>query len=641
MKRYFLYTLIFLGLSLHLKAESFRRFSDLQLNLEGQNILGHGLKINIKSPVSMPCTKTLSHTSVGTNFSYNLHQINKVEDFQTKDIGLKKFLINSNNRANGFNFSKLKTFSLLLTLNFEHDGIGVMDDQLEVLDFYKNLLEEGRIKSFFEFCGENFIHSQKGQSNFYVFMTFYAQNKKLEKIIKDGLDKALYNHDPANSFRIKVFENLKTIGYVYLNTFSNLDKGFIPREIGLQKLGSNSINLLIDDIFSTIGETTSFKGSFFEYQSWRNLPLFREYCQSSERTPWEKLGCASGHKYTDLNLMSQELMAFQRRKSFIKFLLKDPQRPEKRKLLFCQKALSKFKKTNWSLFKICLENASTKSSRSIIRIKSCKNLRSQLIQINQVPACEFLRTIKTKTRHFYSDLVSTPFVRKASRRLTKRKIDLGSLFFHDGAALTKNNCIVSQTKETTGESLIKETQYEYYPLKKSQSNREQYIHFKGEYRATSISEALLPSFTLTSQSKEKVKKIHSFFKECGTHYLNQIKRKRGFIINLKIKKNELHLKSHGLSLSIINKLLDPDFKGPRDKALVAQKVPLDIKAYGVSPEVRNHPYFKITNLKDYLRRKTEIVKLLNDSSHSLPEAYSATSWLTYLLGHNLIKRSQL
>ncbi len=164
--------------------------------------------------------------------------------------------------------------------------------------------------------------------------------------------------------------------------------------------------------------------------------------------------------------------------------------------------------------------------------------------------------------------------------------------------------------------------------------------YRGNLEITGFSDELSDSFTITGEAVELARKdLTKFYKKYGTHYVSQVKGRRGIVYYFSAdpeRDKDITLKHYGLSLSYLEK-----------NESVETELPADIGGGCLSPftgllfdRKKEEPLLNPETVSGFFKTRGEFVRVFKDGGESVPVEVYLKPWSQYLLERGIIRLDQ-
>ncbi len=642
------------------------------------NFIGTGLKYSGSGFLPKTCLSNVRSITRGGELSFEFRHIES--DYTGPHGKTDYFLRESLKKSAEFNLQKKKPVSFLVIVNLNNRHSVISEEEAEFLPFVNEMIKAGDLNRFFETCGTEYVYSTRFNSRIRLFVTYYIAPGREEKIVKEVLRKRI-SAVPGNSLQAGIFKDLSFTRETYFSLEVGTDYFFNPVEFPFKKKHGEDVSGFLNRAIHSI--LNAGKGGLTGYETmpWKQFgPLkkfgvdrsFIKLSESSDESVFKSL------KALETSVRNFNLTYYQIKKTAEKVR-------EKRERIYLYDCLNELIEAknwiNWNQYYSCYGKAREERSLSLREIPQCSVMIDFSRMIEKSSRCNNLPVSADEelpqmwkeahrpvqlTRYLVADPESLEREYTGYRYSDKEQVEnlpdrvkLGQQMDMTGKVYP-GKCINEKTIKPVESHSSRDYRItsRYYPRervtrplwkrillfwKKPEPER---LRYRGFLEIEGYSRKLAPGFTLTKNAEKLAKKnLNEFYARCGTHYVSQVKHRRGFVYKFSFnrKDDDIEIETYGL----------PD-KKKRDDALkmeaMTEKLPEPPGGmnrgcgclYGLFPSFSGKEIPGSENLLEpetlgkFFKNKRRIIELFRSDGKAVPVRLALEPWSEYFQSHNLL-----
>jgi hypothetical protein len=671
--------LIFSGCAVTEWRQPKKAFHHLPFIFDKYNIIGKGIKYDQDGYLPKLCLDDFRTEVRGGELSIEFHRVDS--SFNSYNPSITYFVKKNLEKSKQFNVLKNQFVSFLLIIKITDRQSTIIEESARFRADVAEIIKSGNVHKFFDTCGTDFIHSITFDSYIYFFITYYfppTSRSRIEEIIGKRISK--YSQD---SLQIKIFNEIDFSTNTFFSLQVETDTAFEPVEFVFSRIHGKTVDDFLNNVIQSV------------------LKSKTGYIKKYYTMPWTKLGISkslsSDLDIMDASLSSPEMIfkslhSMQRSIAIYNYRLagiRDGAAYEKVKddrvhIDACRDALENQKKSiNWQAFYKCYEKAYRNHSADLYKIPECKLILDGINSYSTDKDCErilsrnlvapassgkktlfpfLLRHNKLRDSSIYGEDYNYRFDDKIQYEELPGTIEFGQAMERSGKVIS-NRCIERKTmKFSDDDSSNVIINNECYPYKeKKQSAWKRFLLFwkkqepqgrlyRGSFEITGYSKRLLPNFKISDSTKGLAQNnLSDFYTRCGTHYISQVKHRRGFVYYFspdESRAKDIRVFPYGMSRKKEVKGIPGEYTEDlagvmpgRDKLGCCFPMPLDFSKLFTKEAAS--PLLEPRTVREFFKNRGEIIDLLEDDSNAVPVSIYLEPWSEYLIANNILRPDQL
>lgn len=642
------------------------------------NIIGNGLKYDQDGYLPKLCLDNFRTEVRGGNLSVEFHRVDS--SFISYNPSITHFVKKNLEKSNQLSALKTQSYSFLFIIKLADRQSTIVEESAKFRADVIDIIKSENIHKFFNTCGTDFIHSITFDSYVYFFITYYfppGRKSEIEKIIRNRISK--YSHD---SLQIKIFNELNFSTKTFFSLQVETDAAFEPIEFTFSKIHGKTIDNFLNNVIQSVLKSKTGYIKKYYTMPWtkfgfsKNLSSDVDIIDSSFSSP-EMI-------FKSLHTLQNAIMVYNYRLAEISKARADAKTKEDGLSIdACRDALrSQNKNISWQAFYKCYEKAYRNRSADLYKMPECKAILDSVDSYSSDSNCKriiarnsvapvssvkkkflplVLRHHKLGDSSIYGEDYNYRFDDKIQYEELPKTIEFGQTVDHSGRILS-NKCIRPKTMkfadaDKKNNSIITN---EYYPYKKKKQSawkrfllfwkkQEPERKYRGSFEITGYSKRLLPYFKMSDSARKSAQNnLTDFYSRCGTHYISQVKHRRGFVYYFspdKSREKDIKVFPYGMSRKKEVKGIPGEYTEdmmdvmPKDKLGCCIPMPLSFSKL-FSPEI-TPPLLEPKTVKEFFENKGEIITLFDDDANAVPMSMYLEPWSEYLIANSILRPDQL
>jgi len=626
------------------------------LNLEcdifdTSSVTGTGLKLDGHAYQPRKCIKSSDASTTGGVLNFEFIDPSAVlsgERGPHRDF-IKSALL----RASKYNISGMKPFSIACIVSVSGRMNYLIDNSIQLTDLAESFLKKNDLDGFYRLCGTQFIDSTLFESDLVFVVTYYIPPEEtypFSSRIEYG--KKLSTSDIIN---FSIFREAGNRYPVFFSVSGSSDNLFIPLEFPMASVYGYGSEDFIKKVIQSCLASTSGRTTSFQLKKWVELPDVNRYLPKSKGIMFRE------DAHNNVEALTQEM------RDYSLFRIN----PEMRELEKNDKKINELiKKISWGDFYKCGWGVKYNSYINPEQENDCKDLLQGLKiyaeienykplidssndnDILSMDNFKELRLVDKTTLSGETDYSESEyrFNDKTLYVNIPEKVTAGQTMDASGK-LYASDCIKKESvtfisNKTGGISSIRNDCYpvemrEWGLLKRMFFFREKPPPGKPLYRGnleiSGFSEALSNDFIITDDAAELARKdIIKFYEKYGTHYVSQVRGRRGLIYYFSLdsaEDREIRVESYGLSLTAPGQT-DTPIPTSIDGGCLFSFIG------NLMNQKKEEPLLHPATVKEFFKTKDDFVKIIKEGSESVPVELYLKPWSQYLVERGIIRIDQ-
>jgi len=593
------------------------RSPELPLVVNQYQSLGTGLKLSDIGYHAMPCLKSFETELTGGVLDMEFRKIDS--DYEGHNLEIDRFIKSSLKRSTEFNLESGDPASFVLIIRMKNRMASVREETIEYRKDVEALIDSDNLELFFRTCGTEYIQTAKFDSEIYFFFSYYPDSELSATLLEKEIKRKI-TENGNNVFQVGIFKDLELDAETYFSLKVDTDILFEPIEFAfkvnrlLKTLGKKEQTADLLDCATALGKVN-------QHMSWSNYEGCRQAAIFSKTVDLESIAECSpitkGISY--LNLSKKCLGQYGKEESGPVYL----------------------------------------NDNIYLPLELVDRLVEDPLSIH-----------RKETGYRFNDEEQTESI--PENVILGQGVDSTGLFY-------KENCIVEGSKQI-GDKDIKRNiaiTNDYYPYEKREwpllkkaflfwQDSPQWTLYRGSFEVEGFSPVLLPNFKITDEAKKlAATSIVSFYKKFGTHYVERIRHRRGFIYYFSpdsIRTHDIKIIPFGMPIpkrdtSLIDEYIDkiPFLGKGNDRSCslelsglllfpilsVAGGNVLFGAALGVDCQDDIPPLLDPKTVKAFFVNKEKLIMMFKDDENAVPVRLSLKPWSEYLVNRGILKPEQL
>jgi len=574
------------------------------------DFLGSGLRNSLLGDVSVSCLSLVKKHLKGGNLQISMHRYRDLESLPSAPSvqyeKTKKFVNQSLEQLKGgANKSSPVSFLIIIALT---DRVAQIDESnVRFTRDARRYISSNEEENFFKLCGTSYVNSVKFHSIARLWLSYYPENdEQRNRLLNIPAGDELLGM--ASIWRFKMFNNLyQNPTAAYILQYDG-DDYFNPAEFTLQNVGSQRIDFLINQIANAVNHSS--KGIVDDYHTrpWQGLLV-------ANNTPFYRSENGTNMVYSS-EIVFKQLQLLKQKVEYTRLVLKRVENQLINKTDHMKQANDCLAQASLSVrygllqFEACEQQVNQKNNGYFQSIEACRQSISATRSFKR-SSCEILAQ-KLRIQNDILPLVLDQDI-VVSGSENKSRIKPGDTFDSTGKSYS-SKCIsqssINYNDVNSSEKI--QMQYWYYPIEKQPIKSEnseklfkllakspEKLHqYFGQLTMTGYTGKVLPNFSLTKIAEKYYDENKAKFTAlCGTHYVDQIKFKKGFSFNwmTDLKKNEK----------------------------------LVVNSFGLPERVKNAPWLYPQDMKGLVQEKEQLIGFLQQIKGGEPISYHLMPWKKY------------
>lgn len=642
------------------------------------NFIGTGLKYTGSGYLPKTCLSNVKSETRGGELTFTFRHIRK--DYRSSDSRTGYFVRESLRRSAEFNIQKKKPFSFLITIDLKNRHSVISEEKAEFLPYVDEIIKKGDINRFFEVCGTDYVYSIRFNSRINLFVTYYITSGKDEKKVNEIIRKKI-TEVPDNSLQAGIFRELSFSENTYFSLDVGTDYFFNPVEFPFKKRHGEDVSGIINRAVHSILNAGKGELTGYETMPWKQFGSLKRFgmdksfiklSESSDESIFKSL------KALETSLRSFNIKYYQVKRTAEKVRKKK----EKVSVYDCLNEMIEARNwVNWNQYYSCYNKASEDRSISLNEIPQCGVIINFIRMIDSSSSCKNLpvsvdRELPHIWKESYRPVQLTQFIvanpESIEREYTGYRysddeqfedlpghVILGQQMDMAGKVYS-GTCIDTKSLKPVETHFSRDYRIigSYYPSevvtwpfwkriflfwKKVEPER---LRYRGFLEIEGYSPKLATGFKLTKEAEKLAKtNINRFFKKCGTHYVSQVKHRRGFVYYFSFNKSDDDIEVEPYGLPEKQETGAVEQTGPMRKKLT--QPPMGIKQgggciSGLLPSFSGEDdLLKPKTVKMFFKNKKRLIDLYRSDEKAIPVRLFLEPWSEYFQVHRILSPEQL
>jgi len=537
------------------------RSSELPLVFNRYQSLGTGLKLTDIGYHAMPCLESFETELAGGVLDIEFRKVN--DGYIGKNLKIDHFIKSSLKRAKKYNPESREPASFVLIIRVKDRLTSVKEETIKFRADVEKMIYSDNREQFFRTCGTEYIQTARFDSEIFFFFSYYPESSQGASLLEKEINKKI-TENKNNVLQISIFRDLELDAETYFSLKVDTDVLFEPIEFAFEKIHGKQLDIFLNKLIHSV--LTSDNGRIKQYvlSPWTKLNDLRS--RMSLRGDRKITEYSDEQIFKSLQLLENSIKQYRLRFFQVKRLLREAGSGSKNTDLFnCATVFENENKyINWISFDHCRQAAILSKTVDLESIAECSPITEAISGLNLSKKCfgqygngdtewvylndniylplelvdrlvdDPLSIHRKETEYRFNDedqIVSIP-----ENVILGQGVDSTGQFY-------KENCIIESSKQIgnkTDKRNIAITN-DYYPYAKKEwpwikkaflfwKNSPQWTLYRGAFEIEGFSPVLLPNFEITDEAKQLAStSIVSFYKKFGTHYVERIRHRRGFI----------------------------------------------------------------------------------------------------------------
>jgi hypothetical protein len=643
------------------------------------NFIGTGLKYTGSGYLPKTCLAHVNRETRGGELTFEFHHINK--DYKGDDRKTGFFVRESLKRSGEFNIQKKKPVSFLIIVKLNNRHSVISEERAEFLPFVNDIIKKGDMNSFFEACGTEYVYSIRFNSRIKLFVTYYISPGKEEEKLKEIIRKRITDV-PDNSLQAGIFRDLSFSEDTYFSLNVGTDYFFNPVEFPFKKRHGEGVSGFLNRAIHSILNAGKGELTGYETMPWKQFgPLkkfgvdksFIKLSESSDESIFKSLNAL------ETSLRNFNIKYYQVRRAAEKVA----NRKERIYVYDCLNEMIEARNwVNWNQYYSCYNKASEERSISLSEIPRCNVIIDFARMIESSNACKNIPVSAGKDMPLLWKEINRPVQLTQFLVADPETLDREYTGYRDsdeeqvedlpeqvmpGQQMDMNGkvypgkCIdVKSVKPVkTEHSRDFRITGNYYPhevvrwplwkkiflfWKKPEPDR---VRFRGFMEIEGYSRKLSAGFKLTKEAEKLAREnLNRFYARCGTHYVSQVKHRRGFVYYFSFNKNDddIEIKPYGLPEKTKTGAM-PEMGSMKEKLT---QMPAGSKQgggcfSGLIPSFSGggEDLLEPKTVKIFFKNKERLIELFRSDEKAVPVRLFLEPWSEYFQVHRILSPEQL
>ncbi len=642
------------------------------------NFIGTGLKYTGSGYLPKTCLSHVKSETRGGELTFEFHRVHK--DFKSKNRRTEFFVRESLKRSAEFNLQKKKQVSFLIVVKLKNRYSVISEERAEFLSYVNDIIKTGDINRFFEACGTDYVYSTRYNSRIKLFVAYYVAPGKEEDRVKEIIRKRI-TEVPENSLQAGIFRDLPSSHDTYFSLDVGTDYFFDPAEFPLRKKYGEDVSGFLNRAIHSLLNSGKGEITGYETMPWKQFGPMKKFGMDKS---FIKLSESSDESiFKSLNALETSLRNFNIKYYQVKRTAEKVR--DRKERIFVYDCLDEMiEARNWvnrDQYNRCYNKASDDRSISLMEIpqcsviidftrmidssSSCKNLPVSVerdmpqmwkethrpVQLTQFLVADPESIDREYTGYRYSDHEQTENV-PGPVKLGQQMDMTGKVY--PGMCMDAKSVKPVETDSSrdfrvigsyTPHEVIRRPLWKRIFLfwKKPEPER---VRYRGFLEIGGYSRKLATGFKLTKEAEKLAKEnINRFYARCGTHYVSQVKHRRGFVYYFSFNKSgdDIEIKPYGIPEKQGAGALSKT--GPMKEKLT--QVPAGTQQgsgciSGLIPSFSGgENLLEPKTLKNFFKNKERIIELFRSDEKAVPVRLYLEPWIEYFKVHRTLSPEQL
>lgn len=621
---------------------------------DASSVTGTGLKLESNSYKPRKCIK--SSVSSTTGGLLNIEFVNPPAVMSGEAGPFRDYIRAALKRAHSYNITGMKAVSVACIVSVSGRMNYIVDNSIRLTELAESFLLKNDISGFYRLCGTRFVDSTLFESAFAFVVTFYMPPEEADSFSKKIIYGKKFTTADVSNF--KIFDEAGGKYPVFFSGFGTTGTLFIPLEFpAVFSYGFGSDGFLNSIVRSCLSSDSG-RITLIHQKKWSELPDAGKYMAQRRGDAFPE------EAYDSIESLREDMF------DFSLFRLNSPLRKTDKGSGIMDALKSKVK---WDSYYKCSWGIGNSSCIIPDSESDCRDLLTGLRTFREIEnygaaerdgdddyellgsSFRELRLVDTATRAGNDDNCESEY-RFNDRTLLRNipdKVSPGQTMDSAGRIYSAD-CIIKDSVVLTGSdnSGISSIRNDCYPVgTRDQGFIKRNLLFwrdptfkrplyRGNLEITGFSDELTDSFRITDEAAELARKdIMKFYKKYGTHYVSQVKGRRGIVYYFSYGSegdSDIRLDSYGLSQAGLNKTdeFSPAVAVAAGGGCISSIAGFFLEKKGEEPLL--HP----ATAGDFFKNKGELEKLFRNGSESVPVEIYLKPWSQYLIERGIIKTDQ-
>ncbi len=537
------------------------RSPELPLVFNKYQSLGTGLKLADIGYHAMPCLESFEKELSGGVLDIEFRRVD--DQYEGKNLEIDRFIKSGIKRANRFNPGSREPASFVLIIKVKNRLASIKEETIRFRADVEKLIYTDNRELFFRTCGTEYIHTVKFDSEIFFFFSYYPESPEnaalLEKEIKNKI-----TENRNNVFQISIFKDLELEAETFFSLKVDTDVLVEPIEFAFKKIHGKQLDLTLNKLIHSVLNSDNGRTKHYILNPWTKLDALRSRMSlSGDR---KVTGYSDEQIFKSLQLLESSIRQYRLRFLQIKRVEKESGSGIwSSDLSSCATAFENANdQINWTNFDKCRYAAISTNSVDLESLAECSVITEAISELNLSTACfGEIETGDTQSLYLNNNIYlpleladrlvddPTSIHRKDTEYRFNDDDQLESIppkvMLGQGVDSTGrfygNSCIIEESKQVGGKKNKRNITItnDYYPYELKEwpwikkaflfwKNSPQWTLYRGSFEIEGFSPVLLPSFEITDEAKQlAASSIVDFYKKFGTHYVERVRHRRGFI----------------------------------------------------------------------------------------------------------------
>lgn len=636
------------------------------------DIIGSGLKITDTGYYPKTCLKKFESDVSGGTLDIGFIKIDTYKS--DTDLPLDNFVRKSIERAGKVNIRHGNIESFLLTVSIKDRISTIREESMEFRDDVKEILLQPDAEKFFRTCGTDYIRTVVFDSEIYLFVSFYPKSAEEMKKIGDTVRKRI-NTNKNDVIQIRLFDDLDFSPDTYFSLQTNTGNMFEPVEFFFKELHKEKIDALLNRLLISIINSNKGRVKNFYTGRWSGLDLARVL--NYNRKDIDIIKYSPEAIFSSLSLLENSVRQFALGYERLKKTMPYDSGGSDSLSGDCYNSMAEISKSlNWEEYYKCRAEAVTNNTVNPDFLPACQAITQSIKKVNTCNKYLNIKDIKAPDSLIPCDKIYLPmeladrdikdpmsihqkdtdyrFNDKEQLENLPPAVELGH-GMDINAVEYPDSCIVENTKHlsSTAQRDTRVTN-DYYPSSFRKQNplifwkdSPERVLYRGSFEIEGYSDKLLPDFEITEDAKKLASEdISAFYRKYGTHYINQIQHRRGFVYYFSMNSpddKDIEIIPYGMTepeaASPVPEGMFGNMPGLMESGccLIPQLDILNIFNSGQKPP----EVLKPKTVNEFFSSRTKIIQLFESDKKAIPIRISLEPWSEYLLDRGILKPHQL
>ncbi len=565
----------------------------------------------------------------------------------------ESFIKNSLRRASQYNITGMEPLSVACIVSVKDRMNYVVDSTIELTGSAVEILEKKDITGFYRLCGTRFVDSTVFESAVAFVVTWYVPPEKRSRV-KEKLKFGRYT-DAADVRNLLIFDKMETDYPVFFSVSGVTDHMFIPVEFPVTSSYGIEVDRFLRQIVSACLSSSSGKTSSLQVKRWMDLPAVNRYMPAGTGRGFPE------EIHDRVQSLERDMIEF----SVSRINMSARGTGELNKKMNDISA-----EVNWGKFYKCSWGIIYNGYVSPENENDCKKLLSGFRDYRRINTYNFFSTGQDSRNKlnldYYSDLRlidRTTETAGSGSNESDYRFDDKTLYVNIPEGVTPGQTIDREGKVYSSDCIKKDSlsfkknsdgalcsiRNDCYPVefrewgifkkiflfwRKPPARRPLY---RGNLEITGFSKELCDDFKITDDALKLAREdLLKFYKKYGTHYVSQIRERRGIVYYFSVGSEgdrDIRVESYGASSP------PPGSIGGGEEGSLPGGCTASILKSLLKKKLSD-PLMKPETAGSFFSTKKDFSGILRESSESVPVELYLKPWSEYLIARGVIRPDQ-